>query len=190
MTQAGAHPTREEWLTWPNLVTVVRFLLIAPVCWLLVTAAPGNPWPLTLLAIWAGTDWVDGFLARRLGQATRTGEILDPIADRLGTVAIVVSLAATGIAPWPAIIAIIATDAIVLLAAGRAAARGDIHVTYFGKVRTAFVFAAIILLVLGATLLPQLLATGQVLLWAGTAMHVLVGAQYVIAASRARRERG
>ena len=186
MTPAGAPPRRDEWLTWPNAITVARFLLIAPVCWLLVIGAPGNPWPLVLLAVWASTDWVDGFLARRLGQQTRTGEILDPIADRLGTVAILVSLAAVGIVPWPALLVIVVTDVVVLLGAGRAAARGDIRVTRLGKVRTAVLFVAVIVLVLAATLLPALTTAGRWLLWAGTALHVVVGAGYVLAARRTR----
>ena len=189
MTPSPQHPTRAEWLTWPNAITVARFLLIAPVCWLLVTAAPGNAWPLVLLAVWASTDWVDGFLARRLGQQTRTGEILDPIADRLGTVAILVALAIAGVAPWAALIVIAVTDLVVLLGAGGAAARGDLHVTRLGKARTALVFVAVILLVLAATLLPQLAGTATVLLWAGAGMHVVVGAGYLAAALRVQRAR-
>ncbi|NLT26507.1 MAG: CDP-alcohol phosphatidyltransferase family protein [Microbacteriaceae bacterium] len=187
MSTAPQHPTRDEWLTWPNAITVARFLLIGPVCWLLITAAPGNPWPLVLLAVWASTDWVDGVLARRLDQRTRTGEILDPIADRLGTVAILVSLAVVGLVPWAALIAIAGTDLIVLLGAGRAAARGDIHVSRLGKVRTAVLFAAVIALVLAATLVPALAVLGEWLLWIGTAMHVLVGIGYLVAARRPRR---
>ena len=40
-------------------------------------------WAVAVLAIGGTSDWVDGFLARRLGQVSRLGEMLDPLADRL-----------------------------------------------------------------------------------------------------------
>lgn len=189
MAESLPHPSKAEWLTWPNAITVLRFVLILPVCWLLINAAPGNPWPVVLLAIWASTDWIDGFLARKLNQTTRTGEILDPVADRLGSVAIVLSLAIAGMASWWAIGVIALVDVLVVIIAGAAAARGDIHVTRFGKIRTAVVFAAIVILVFAATLFPMLLWLGQALLWIGAIMHVIAGFTYIRSALRIRRER-
>ena len=66
--------TRPDWATVPNLVTLVRFVMLAPVCVLLVDGP--DTLAVVLLLVWASTDWVDGLLARALGQASRTGAII------------------------------------------------------------------------------------------------------------------
>ena len=93
-------------LTVPNLVTLraAGRRAAVPVAWCSAPHADG--WAVAVLAIGGTTDWVDGFLARRLGQVSRLGELLDPLADRLYIVATVVALtirdvrAARG-SPWP-----------------------------------------------------------------------------------------
>ena len=73
-------------VTIPNLVSLARLLLVPLFLWLLLgadeVAAAG--W---LLGIIGSTDWVDGYLARRLGQVSEVGKMLDPVADRLAVVA-------------------------------------------------------------------------------------------------------
>ena len=66
-------------VTLPNAITLLRLLLLVPVCWLIVVGAEGSWWPVVLLALWASTDWIDGVLARALGQTSRLGEVMDPI---------------------------------------------------------------------------------------------------------------
>src|SRR3954453_23106931 len=65
----------------PNVLTIAR--LVPSVIWF-VTLTLGWFLPsLVLFAIAAGTDWVDGFYARRYGQITQLGRILDPFADKI-----------------------------------------------------------------------------------------------------------
>lgn len=69
-------------LTAPNLITLVRLLCIPLYLWLLFgseqyLAAAG------LLALLGGTDWVDGYVARRFGQVSNFGKMFDPSVDRL-----------------------------------------------------------------------------------------------------------
>src|SRR5690606_26689728 len=80
-----------DWATIPNLVTLARFVLLVPVC-LLLADGP-DTLAVVLLLVWASTDWIDGMLARLLDQRSRTGAIIDPIADRIGLAGIVLSLA-------------------------------------------------------------------------------------------------
>ncbi|WP_054822009.1 CDP-alcohol phosphatidyltransferase family protein [Arthrobacter sp. JCM 19049] len=54
---------------------------------------------LVLAAIFGTTDWVDGFLARHLNQTSSFGQILDPIADRIGVALILVALTIAGLLP-------------------------------------------------------------------------------------------
>lgn len=65
----------------PNVLTTAR-LILSIICFVFLTF----DWYLTslvLFAIAAGTDWVDGFWARRYGQITQLGRILDPFADKI-----------------------------------------------------------------------------------------------------------
>jgi cardiolipin synthase (CMP-forming) len=73
---------RTEVLTWPNLVTLARLLAIPLFVWLLFGRhnRAAAAW---LLGALGSTDWVDGWLARRLGQLTELGAMFDPIVDRV-----------------------------------------------------------------------------------------------------------
>lgn len=87
-------------LTIPNVISLARLALIPVLVWLLVgkddLAAAG--W---LLGFIGATDWVDGYLARRLNQVSELGKALDPIADRLAVVAaLVFGIAAGGLPAW------------------------------------------------------------------------------------------
>src|SRR5699024_4960582 len=70
-----------DWLTIPNLVTLIRFLLVPVFVWLMFRDDYGNA--LIILVVLFSTDWIDGFLARKLKQGSTVGKWLDPLADRL-----------------------------------------------------------------------------------------------------------
>src|SRR5699024_3876587 len=110
---------RHDCATIPNHVTVLRVAPPAPVCVLLLHVPATLA--VVLLLVWASTVWVDGLLARALDQTSRTGAIIDPIADRVGLAAIVLSLAVAGLLPWAALVIIVVVDvAMVVLATGAA----------------------------------------------------------------------
>jgi len=174
--------TRPDWLTLPNAVTLLRLLLLAPVCWLLVRTPGDSPLVVGLLALWAATDWVDGFLARALHQVSRTGEMLDPITDRVGIGAVLLALALGGHVSWWPVGIVVVTDLATGLLAGRAAARGRIKVHLLGKFRTAVLFVGIVALIAALAFYPPATIFGRLLLWAGAALHVVAGATYIRAA--------
>ncbi|MFP5312060.1 MAG: CDP-alcohol phosphatidyltransferase family protein, partial [Actinomycetes bacterium] len=89
---AGARPGRPQVdhdlvFTIPNLLTVVRFMGVPLFMWL-VLAQKEYGTAVIVLAVMAGTDWVDGYIARRFDQASKLGRVLDPIADRLALLAV------------------------------------------------------------------------------------------------------
>jgi cardiolipin synthase len=168
--------------TVPNAVTLVRLLLM-PVCaYLLATGRYG--WGLVLTAVVGSTDWVDGWLARRYGQVSRVGQLLDPLADRLLIASVAIALVVRGVLPWQAAVLLVARD-LVLLAGWPLLKRRGIEppeVIFLGKAATLVLLLALPVLTLGATGLAVAGVAhvlGLALLWAGVVMYYLAGAVYV-----------
>ena len=93
-------PTRTSrvW-TVPNLLSMVRLAGVPVFLWL-VLGPEADAWALALLMVSGVTDYLDGYLARRLNQTSQLGQILDPVADRLYILAVVIGLALRDIIPW------------------------------------------------------------------------------------------
>ncbi len=129
--------TVNGWATWPNAVTAVRLGLI-PLYVVLVGAT--HHWAVAawLLATLGATDWIDGYLARRLNQTSNVGKILDPVADRLLVISGVITIAAVGAVPWwfagVTLAREVLVSAMTLVLAALGAARID--VLWWGKVST------------------------------------------------------
>jgi cardiolipin synthase len=125
------------WLTWANLVTLVRLALLPVFVWLLFST-DHRAIAAWLLASLGATDWIDGFLARRLHQVSTVGKIIDPVADRLLVIVGLLSVAAAAGVPWWFALATLARELIVsvitVVLAGLGAARID--VLWWGKVST------------------------------------------------------
>jgi cardiolipin synthase len=90
--------TNRVW-TVPNLLSMARLAGVPLFLWL-VLGPEADAWALGLLMLSGVTDWLDGFLARKLNQRSTLGEILDPVADRLYILAVVIGLALRDIVPW------------------------------------------------------------------------------------------
>lgn len=177
---------RPDWATIPNAVTLVRLVLLVPVCVLIVDGGP-DTLSVLLLLVWALTDWIDGMLARLLDQTSRFGQVLDPIADRIGLIGIVLALALAGLLPWAALVVVAAVDVIVAIVTSRAALRSTIGVSLLGKARTALLMTSVFLLAAAGAWMPSALPVVQALVWLAVALHVVAGAGYVIAARRGAR---
>ncbi|WP_306231703.1 CDP-alcohol phosphatidyltransferase family protein [Agrococcus beijingensis] len=173
-------------VTVPNAITLARLLLLVPVCWLIIVGAEGSWWPVILLALWASTDWIDGVLARALDQTSRVGEVMDPIADRVGIIGVTLALAIGGALDWWILAVILAVDIISVVFAGSAAHSGSIHVSWLGKWRTAVLLTAIVVVLLGHTVLPWATPVGIVLMLIGLCLHVIAGVDYLLQARRLR----
>jgi cardiolipin synthase (CMP-forming) len=168
--------------TVPNAVTLLRLLLMPLCAYLLASGRYG--WGLVLTAVVGSTDWVDGWLARRFGQVSRLGQLLDPLADRLLIASVAIALVVRGVLPWPAAVLLVARD-LFLLAGWPLLRRRGIEppeVIFLGKAATMVLLFALPVLTLGATGVAVAGAAhllGLALLWAGVAMYYLAGAVYV-----------
>jgi cardiolipin synthase len=122
--------------TVPNLLSVLRLALVPVFLYLILTEHPLLAF--LVLAVASFTDWLDGYLARRLNQTTRLGALLDPAADRLYIFATLIGLAITGAIPVWLPIVVIGRDAILSFTIPVLASRnyGPLPVHFAGKAGT------------------------------------------------------
>ena len=177
-------------LTLPNLVSFVRLLMIPLFLWLLLgadeVAAAG--W---LLGVIGATDWIDGYLARRLGQVSELGKFLDPLADRLAVgSAIVGGLIAGVLEPWFAW-ALIVREGLISIGALFLGARlgAKLAVRDLGKLATLMLYAAIAWLFIGiGTPARWLEVVAWIVAVPGLVLYYIVGFQYFTDARRLMAE--
>jgi cardiolipin synthase len=139
----------ERWLTVPNALSFLRLLGVPLFLWLLL-GPQADGWALVVLMASGITDWLDGRLARALDQYSRLGELLDPLADRLYTVATLVAFVIRGIVPWWVLVLIIGRDVVVSAALPLLRRKGYLAfpVLYIGKAATLNLLYAFPLLLL------------------------------------------
>ncbi|HXH77721.1 CDP-alcohol phosphatidyltransferase family protein [Nocardioides sp.] len=97
--QTGRRTGESRVWTIPNLLSMLRLAGVPLFLWL-VLGPEADLIALVVLMVSGITDYLDGYLARRLNQFTSLGEILDPVADRLYILAVVIGLALRDIIPW------------------------------------------------------------------------------------------
>jgi len=137
-------------LTIPNVISIIRLAGVPLFLWLiLVPEADGLA--LAVLAISGVSDYADGYLARKLNQTSKLGAVLDPVADRLYILAVVIGLAFRDIIPWWMAIALPARDAFLWCLVPFLRTRGysALPVHYLGKAATFNLLYAFPLLLLG-----------------------------------------
>ena len=136
----------------PNILTVSRIFLIpifvglymAQQDWSIVLAS-------VLFTLAAATDWLDGYLARKLEQTTPLGAFLDPVADKLIVVSALIVLVAYHNSAWLTLPALVIIGREIVISALREwmAEMNDsvtVAVSYLGKVKTTLQMIAIVLL--------------------------------------------
>lgn len=164
-------------LNLPNGLTLARIIMI-PV-FALVFFLPGS-WAGVVAAVIftlaAVTDWLDGWLARRLEQTSAFGAFLDPVADKLMVAVALVALVAANPSPVFALPAAVIIGREIAVSALREwmaelGKRANVAVSLIGKFKTAAQMVAIILLVLDVPVggLPVSII-GLVLLYIATAL--------------------
>ncbi len=91
MVAAMPTASHSPWRHLPNAISMLRVLLVAPICWLLLHRSWSSA--LMLVAVAGVSDGLDGFLARHYGWQSRLGGMLDAIADKLLLISCFVILA-------------------------------------------------------------------------------------------------
>lgn len=99
-------------MTIPNIITIMRFLLVPAVVYAMLH---GHGLAAFLLFLGAGiSDGVDGFIARRFNQRSELGAWMDPLADKLLLVTVFVMLGISGILPDWLIILVVSRDVLIV----------------------------------------------------------------------------
>ena len=133
----------------PNLLSILRIALVPVFLWFLLDefflAA------IIVLAIAGLTDFLDGYLARKLNQITKLGKMLDPVADRLYIFATLLALSVTGYVPWWLAALVILRDVLMLISLPVLASVGykSLPVHYLGKASTFALLYSFPLLLMG-----------------------------------------
>jgi len=150
---AGSRPGRpqvdhDRVLTVPNILTVLRFMGVPLFIWL-VLAQKEYGIAVVVLAVMAGSDWVDGYIARRFDQASKLGRVMDPMADRLALIAVAFTLVIAGVVHWLYLAALVVPDAVLLvMTLSYFHGHPDLPVSRVGKIRTGLLLLGTPLLIL------------------------------------------
>lgn len=128
----------------PNTISFIRIALVPLFIWL-VFEPESYGWAGVLLGVIGATDWIDGYLARRLNQVTELGKFLDPLADRIAVAAAVVAGLISGVLPPWFAIALIARELAVAVGAAYGWRNGvtKLDVRFLGKAATLALYVSI-----------------------------------------------
>ena len=165
--------------TLPNALTLLRIFLVPILVVLLLTRFEVVGLIVFLAASF--TDWLDGYLARRRGQVTTLGQLLDPLADKLLISAAFISLVELDlVAAWMVVVIIGRELAVTGLRAIAASSQVAIPASPLGKYKMAAQVVAVGLLILGPRLLGDYIVLGEIMLWVVVVLAILSAAHYLI----------
>lgn len=186
-------PTRAHATNLPNALTYARIAAVPMlVASLLLIEGEAGRWAAFWLFVGAAaTDWLDGYLARRLAQQSTLGRMLDPIADKLIVGAALIMLVhdrtIDGWSIWAAIVILCREILVSGLREFLAELNVKVHVTALAKWKTAVQMVALACLVAGPAgdrLIPGVSTLGILLLWLAAALTLWTGYDYLKAGVR------
>ncbi|MEM8612560.1 MAG: CDP-diacylglycerol--glycerol-3-phosphate 3-phosphatidyltransferase [Cyanobacteria bacterium P01_H01_bin.105] len=165
----------------PTWITVSRLVAIPLVFGLLADPSSNEHrwWAVTVFLVAACTDWLDGYLARRLNQVTDLGKFLDPLVDKLLVLAPLMVLVQLGTVPAWGVFLILARE--LTVAGWRVSQSMIIGANRWGKVKTVVQIGAIALLISPLSQTYPLFSQG--LFWLAVALTWWSGLIYLTASS-------
>lgn len=178
--------------TIPNAISFVRLAGIPLVVYLGLDPDK-SVWAFLVFVLAGVTDWLDGYLARRLNQLSKIGAALDPVADRLYIIVAVIVLLMRDLVPIWAVVLIVLRDVVLAihLAIRRKFGYAPPQVHYIGKAATMMLLYSVPLIFLGdgdSALMNAARWFGTAFLLWGIAVYWLAGILYIIQFAVARKE--
>ena len=177
--------------TLPNVISFLR-LLGVPLFLYLLLVAEQDVAAVIVLAVGGSTDWVDGYVARRMNSVSRLGELLDPFADRLYILATLVGFTMREVVPWWLTGALLAREVVmgVALLVLRRRGYGPLPVHYVGKTGTFLLLAAFPLILLAKAVPdwePWAYPVGWGLAWWALGLYWAAAGVYFVQVARLLR---
>jgi cardiolipin synthase (CMP-forming) len=182
-TVGGPRSGSDRIWTIPNLISAARLLLVPAFIWAFL--AGQNVLGVVFLVTIGSTDWVDGYIARRFNQVSELGKLLDPLADRIAIVAVLVVFVIKDVLPVALAGVLLLRDLLVAVAFPILEAKGmeRIPVNRTGKRATFSIFVGLAALAVELASAGNLatvahvvgiaaLVLGAVLYWAATFLYV------------------
>ena len=195
MTATSPDDRRSQAFNVPNQITAVRLLLAVAV--FVLIALKLYLAALVCFLIAAGTDWLDGYWARKYNQITQIGRVFDPFVDKIIICGAFIFLAAvpnSGIAAWMAVVVVAREMLVTALRSFIEQGGGDFSAKMSGKLKMvlqcAAVAASLICLIVlknADVLHPALSRTLTITVWASIALTVYSGVEYIVVAARMLR---
>jgi len=197
VAEGGTRPRRrsirEDAINLPNLLTMLRVVLIPVVIWLLADGTPrANFWSAIVYVFCALTDALDGWLARRQNLISVLGKFLDPLADKLLVMATLVWLVHMGRLPLlgvGAVILLVGRELAITALRSIAMSEGVVIAAgQGGKAKTALQMVAILLLILHhpyeidfffASVQADLNSMGLMLLYLSVILAITSAGEYI-----------
>jgi CDP-diacylglycerol--glycerol-3-phosphate 3-phosphatidyltransferase len=177
----------------PNILTLLRIAAIPVLAVLLLSPSrEAGFWAAALFAVASITDWLDGYLARRMGIVTVFGKFLDPIADKLIVMAALIMILPFDRVPAWMVLVILGREIIITGLRGIASTEGIvISASDLGKFKTIFQLVAIIALLLHYDyrwffsvdhpwLYVNMHNVGMFYLWIATIITIWSGVDYLV----------
>ncbi|MDR1990138.1 MAG: CDP-diacylglycerol--glycerol-3-phosphate 3-phosphatidyltransferase [Acidobacteriaceae bacterium] len=171
----------------PNSLSVTRIFLVPLLVVVLLTKFEGRMIlgvhkelvGAAIFGIASLTDWLDGYLARRRQQVTALGQFIDPLADKLLTIAAFISLVQMDLAPAWMVAIIIGREFAVTALRSLAHARGvTMAASPLGKIKMIAQVVAILALILGKEQLARFVVIGHIALWVVVLTSLVSAADY------------
>ena len=178
----GRHASYERVWTIPNALSMARLVGVPVFLFLILRGHDG--WALLVLAASGITDYVDGWLARRLDQVTRLGQTLDPVADRLYILSTLLAFLVRGVLPWWFVAALLLRDlagSILVRRVRRVGYRG-MPVNFIGKSATfnlLYAFPVLLFATWQPTWAAWALPVGWAFAWWGLLLYWLAFVMYL-----------
>ncbi|OIP66738.1 MAG: CDP-diacylglycerol--glycerol-3-phosphate 3-phosphatidyltransferase [Nitrospirae bacterium CG_4_9_14_3_um_filter_53_35] len=167
----------------PNMLSVLRIILIPFFILLLLPAGPGTVcvWPFVVFSLASITDFFDGYIARSTNQITKLGKLLDPIADKILTSAALIFLVQLQRAAAWIVIIIIAREFAVTGIRAMASAEGVVMpADRMGKYKMGALITAILMLLLDNRFwIFNWHILGTLSIWTAMILSVISGFQYI-----------
>lgn len=140
--------------SWPNIISYLRIVLIPLFIYLLtIKTAAAWMWALIVFAVASLTDFIDGWLARKLKQESEFGKFIDPLADKFLVISALIAIIAIDpyfelFDSWMVVI-IVSRDVLITVMRWLAIKRGKpLRTSRFGKFKTAFQMMSIVIIIM------------------------------------------